>query len=101
MPPRAPTDISTKYIGRCIGLTNLEHSCDDFLEIYHIQTPAKLRAPLVFTLLKPYLEISNFIRSLSNISDIAMCSEQSTQFRQIYITTTAQSYKLHFTPTAP
>jgi len=46
-------------------------------------------------------KISNFIHRLSNESEIAMCSAQSTQFRHIYIAAAAQSYKFHFTVTVP
>jgi hypothetical protein len=45
-------------------------------------------------------KINNFIRRLSNVSEKAMFSTQSIQFRHVYIATTAQSYKFHFTVTA-
>jgi hypothetical protein len=37
-------EMSTRKVGRCVGLTTLPPSCADFLKILELQPPGTLRA---------------------------------------------------------
>jgi hypothetical protein len=101
------TDINTRYIywgaksGRCIRLTTLPHSCGNFLDIWEHHSAGTVRAVRGLPCIYLTFKRSNCIYNLSNISEIAVYSARSIQVIHIYIATAAQSYKLHFTQTAP